>query len=338
MTKYAVTGDLQFADQPRLSHLRDDGITSRLHDQVECFDWMLDVAEERGCEGLLALGDIYDQRNAVTSTVLDQAGRLFERASSMFPDEVHVLVGNHDTPLRTPNITSLRALSGHAHVWDEGGTWESLAFAPWMQDPDDYRSMIGALSKEKEARFLLSHVMVVGAVPAEIGKAHTDLRPKRWDRIFLGDIHEPLEFSDSKIQYVGAPMHHHFGDAGGERGFWILDTETGEYEFVENDVSPRFHIVRDRKSLESINERDFARVQVEDDEVGQSLEREAGKRTAHVESRAVVLEEAEVRLDVRTTQSHRDILSAYAKHCEIGEEQREPLVALGMEILEEVLG
>lgn len=333
--RVALTGDLQFADQPRFSHIGEDGLTSRLRDQIACFEWIVRTSIDAGCETLLVLGDVFDQRNAVTATVLDQVCGSFAWASEQYAEWIQVLVGNHDTPLRIPTVTSLKALSGHAMIWAEPGTWMDFAFAPWMQDPDDYRTMIGELAADKDARYLLSHVMVVGAVPAEVGKQHADLRPKRWERIFLGDIHEPHSFTKSRIQYVGAPMQHHFGDAGGERGYWILDTETGEYEFVENTISPRFHIVDSIEGLTDIGHRDFVRVQTEDDEVGEALARQAGQTTRNVESRAVVLDDPDPRLDVRTEQSCRDILAAYVEHCGVDDDG---LVAIGLEILDEVRG
>jgi hypothetical protein len=36
-------------------------------------------------------------------------------------------------------------------------------------------------------------------------------------------------------------MQHHFGDAGGTRGVFVLDDDTCGEEFVQNPVSPRFH-------------------------------------------------------------------------------------------------
>ena len=220
--KVAITADLQFATQFKLSHETSQGISSRLLDQVKCFHWMVDTAVERECEAFLSLGDIYDARNVLPVSVVDQVGRCYAYAAEQI-EHNHILVGNHDSLLRSPAVNSLQTLRGLADVWDEPGVWGPFAFVPWIEDPDEYRSAVGLVAQgtavwETKADYMFSHVMIEGAVPADIGRAKRDLRPQQWKRIFLGDIHEPLSF-DPNIQYAGAPMQHHFGDVGGERGF-----------------------------------------------------------------------------------------------------------------------
>jgi DNA repair exonuclease SbcCD nuclease subunit len=331
--KVAITGDLQFAEQSKLSHLTDEGITSRLVEQVRCFLWIVDTAVERECEGLLALGDIFDPRRSIPVPVLDRTCRAFAYAAEKL--WVAALAGNHDIYGREASINSLQAFLGSAEVWDEPGTDGPFAFVPWMDDPDDYRKAVGTVAREKEARYLFSHIMVEGAVPADVGKAKKDLRPQRWKRIFLGDIHEPMEFSPN-IQYAGAPMQHHFGDAGGARGFWILDTDTDEIEFIENTISPRFHKVADLTYLRKhVREGDFVRVCPDDPEIAHMLAAHARQRTAWVEVEAAIFEDEDPppRLEVSTAQTNEELLQSYVQYTE---REDDGLVELGLKLLTEV--
>ena len=107
--KIAITGDQQFAEQAKLSHLTEEGITSRLSDQVQCFLWIIDTAVEHGCEGLVALGDIFDPRRSIPVPVLDRTCRAFAYAAEQL-DWVAALAGNHDIYGREASINSLQAI------------------------------------------------------------------------------------------------------------------------------------------------------------------------------------------------------------------------------------
>lgn len=330
--KVAITGDLQFAEQAKLSYLTDEGITSRLSDQVQCFLWVVDTAVEQECEGLIALGDIFDPRRSIPVPVLDRTCRAFAYAAEKLL-WVAAVAGNHDVYGRTPEINSLQTLLGNAEVWDEPGTDGPFAFVPWLDDPDDYREAIGTVARTTEARYLCSHALIAGAVPGDVGKAKKDLRPQRWKRIFLGDVHGPLDFSPN-IQYAGAPMQHHFGDADGARGFWVLDTDTDGIEFFENMFSPRFHKIENMFDVERVHEGDFVRV-CGDPSIAETLAAHSGQKTAWVECEAVTFEDEEPpRLEISTAETSEDLLGRYVGFME---SELDGLVDLGLELLTEAV-
>lgn len=333
--KALITSDLQFSEQARLSHRLEEGITSRLRDQVQCFDWIVETGKKHGCKQLLALGDIFDSRTSIPVPVIDQACRCFERARTVF-DEIIEVVGNHDSALRHPGVNSLRAMSGLATVIEKPTVVGPFAFVPWIEDPDDFRAAVGKVAKVKTARYLFSHVMIVGAVPADVGRALSDLRPGRWKRVFLGDVHDPVKLEHG-VQYVGAPMQHHYGDAGGKRGVWVLDIVSGAAEFIENPISPRFHVLTSNKT-KGVRRGDFVRIRVEDPVQARAIAASARKLTSWIESEAVELDnEIAPRLDITAAASHRETLQRYVKH-------RDPnaagkaLVECGLSILAEVQG
>lgn len=331
--KILIASDLQFSEQARLSRRLESGLTSRLQDQVTCFDWILRTGQRHQCKRLIVLGDIFDSRTAIPVPVIDQACRCFTRAKETF-DECIVLVGNHDSALRHPAVNSLQAMRGLAAVVETPTVLGELSFVPWIEDEDDFRKSVKRVASVKTARYLFSHVMVEGAVPASVGRSIADLMPKRWRRIFLGDVHEPVTLKHG-IQYVGAPMQHHYGDAGGRRGVWVLDTLSSKAVLVENTVSPRFHVIRERHELQFVRKGDFVRVQVEDTIDARELVSLAGKRTAWVESATVCDEpDAAPRIDISAADSHRTILTRYVRHR--GAKRWLDLVAVGMDVLKEV--
>lgn len=328
--KTLIASDLQFAEQPLLSRRLETGITSRLADQVACFDWILSVARQQRCTRLIVLGDIFDSRTSIPIAVIDQVGRCFAKAAEQF-DEVFVLVGNHDSALRHPGVNSLQAMRGLATVVETPRVYGELAFVPWIESQDDFRAAVGKVSRVRAARYLFSHVLIDGAVRKETGRALADLRPKRWRGVFLGDVHEPVNLGHG-VQYVGAPMEHHYGDARGTRGVLVLDTVSNEQVYISNESSPRFHVVKERYQLASVKRGDFVRVQVEDDTDGHELTAAASKKTSQVENHSVGrTDEAPPRLAIATDQSHKTILKRYVRHR--GLRGTPGLVQAGLDIL-----
>lgn len=331
--KTLIASDLQFSEQARLSRRLESGITSRLQDQVKCFDWIVSVGVKHKCERFVVLGDIFDSRTAIPVSVIDQACRCFERSSRAFKESI-ALVGNHDSALRHPAVNSLQALRGLAKIVERPTVYDDLAFVPWIEDPDEYRMAVQTVVKNKHASYLFSHVMIEGAVPADVGRSMSDLKPKRWKRVFLGDVHEPVDLGHG-VQYVGAPMHHHYGDAGGERGVWVLDTVSGKATFIENTMSPHFHVIRARHELRSVRKGDFVRVQVEDPAEEHELAALAGKKTEWIESNLVNDEEETApRIAISASDSRKKILERYVKFR--GVEEMPGLVPVGLDILKEV--
>ena len=332
--KWAITADLQFNTQPRYSMLTPHGITSRLRDTVDCLRWVVNTAQTIGCERLLCVGDIFDSRTAIDVSVLDQARRAFNEAGNII--ETHLVVGNHDCYLRSPRINSLQVLASPPDVIvHEKPTQEGpFYFVPWTDDRDEFQAWLRKAGKS-DALYLATHAMFEGAVPKAKGLPLSWLMDAGWHGVFMGDVHDPvvLHASDPLIRYAGAPLQIHFGDAGGERGFLVLDDETGEVEFIENDVSPRFHLVTSHDEMPEVaTERDFIRVRTDDPDLAESLAKVAKGLSSWVEVEAPVEESVKVRLDVRATMDDRALLEAYAKHCDVSSEQ---LVDAGLALLHE---
>jgi len=327
--KLLLVSDIQFSEQPNLSRPTAEGIPSRLADQVECFRWLVALGKAQRCDAMIVLGDIYDSRTAVPVSVLDRVGECFSEANKAF-DLVVALVGNHDSALRRPGINSLRPLAGLATVVSEPCVIGELAFVPWYEDDEAFGSSIAKVAADKRAKFLFSHAMIEGAVPADVGRPASLLRPSRWSRVFLGDVHEPVAIG-SNIQYVGAPMQHHFGDAGGKRGVWVFDGRRAVFE--ENKTSPRFHIVRMLSDVSAIGPRDYVRVETTGEDA-RKLEAAAAKRSQWVENTTVVLdEEVAPRIAVTTADPHRKVLQRYAEYRGVSDVQG--LVEVGLELIEE---
>jgi DNA repair exonuclease SbcCD nuclease subunit len=201
-----------------------------------------------------------------------------------------------------------------------------------MDSPDALSEAINnAYVSNPDAAYLFSHALVKGAVPGDKGIDPAALHPELFTRIILGDVHAPTHIKPN-IDYIGALLPLHFGDAASKRGCAILDTDKNTFEFIENNHSPKFHVIRDGL-VRNISPKDFVRVSMD---VGAA---DVAKRVtaigAWVEANAPPPEaDIHPRMDVRTSQSDEDMLREYIKHNDIGLSP-EDLLKIGMECMQE---
>lgn len=330
--RWGVTADLQFDLYKSLSTLEPDGTTSRLKDMLDCWRWIVDVCVERECAGLLVIGDIFDSRTEVDISVLDQVCRAFHEASKRMP--LTILVGNHDSYLKNPNLNSAQVFKGMATIIDTPTIVGKFAFVPWMDDPVAFEAAVDKIST-MSAKFLFSHVLVEGAVPKGKGVPLESLHANRFKKVFLGDVHDPMELKHN-VQYVGSPMQIDYRDAGKDRWFILFDDDTGIVEFQPNRTSPRFHIIEDANT-KGIQQKDFTRVKSDDPEIAREAATAAREKCGWVESLVVPDEEIQPRLNIRTQDAHEDVLRKFIKHQGF-EASEDDLTELGLVLLEEANG
>ena len=65
---------------------------------------------------------------------------------------------------------------------------------------------------------------------------------KKSSLIISGHFHTRHEkkFSRGTILYVGNPFQMDFGDTGNQKGYYVLDLDTLQYDFTPNNISPTY--------------------------------------------------------------------------------------------------
>jgi DNA repair exonuclease SbcCD nuclease subunit len=335
MAKWALTADWHFDVYPRLSTFDSEGLTSRLRDQITSWAWMVDTAAEKGCTGLVVLGDIFNSRTEIDVAVLDVVCELFEYAATKLKD-VRILPGNHDSYLKNARRNSLKSIAAYATIYAEPSIAAPFAFVPWVHDGDVLKANVAQIAKQGKGKvYLCAHTLVAGAVPAHKGIPINWLQPSKFRGVFLGDVHDPKVLSN-KVRYVGSPMQIDYRDAGQQRGFYVLDDAKYGLEYVENDVSPRFHILSNPEAVEDVTAKDFVRVKTEDDALAVKTEEAAKAVTKWVESTHVEIDDTPPRIAVRAKDSDADVLKRYVEYT--GVKGGDDLVELGCDIMAEVEG
>lgn len=251
------------------AELAADATTSdRLEDVLDVIAQVRDYAVEHNIGHVFILGDLFDQRHPAAPTLVQTAKALVDlvsappakppkrkaraRGSSSGPGhrKVYILPGNHDAHDRAGRVYSVDLYDALAVQGIEviGMDWhrliEGIAFSaiPWVPDRlfrrklDHYAT---SFLHPDAKNVLLFHQSVQGARDGAHVAGGACAAPAAFDPFDLalsGHIHEPQRLG--VVQYLGAPLHLRFTDAGRPRGFWAMG-ENAEIEFVETRF-PRF--------------------------------------------------------------------------------------------------
>jgi DNA repair exonuclease SbcCD nuclease subunit len=308
-----------------------------LQDQLDCLRWLYHAATQSGCEAMVIAGDVFESRVHLDLSVLDSACRLVHE----WDMPIYIVVGNHDSYLRSAAINSAQAFRGKATVVDRpwvcslGKGDVKLGMIPWTDDLDEFRRGVSEMA-QLCADVLVSHVMMEGPHAGGSSGFPLSVFSSKWPRdVFLGHVHEPLVIGTPKsgpcwVRYIGSPMQLDYRDAGGRRGFYVYDTRTRRADFVENLTSPRFHIVTDGSAKIAVGERDFVWVRTPDPALALRLAEQFKAQRVQVD--AVADEEVRPRLSVSSSDADRDILTRYMELAGVSGDE---VLAQGLSILQQ---
>jgi hypothetical protein len=121
---------------------------------------------------------------------------------------------------------------------------------PWIND-ENLQESINAIENTK-AEYAFAHLQLNGfqmhkGQYSEDGFDHHDL--DKFKHVFTGHYHE--RSSIDNITYVGAPYEMIWSDYNCQRGFELLDFETGERIYIQNPHSIFKKIIYDEKQLKT---------------------------------------------------------------------------------------
>jgi DNA repair exonuclease SbcCD nuclease subunit len=196
---------------------------------------------------LIHCGDVFDNRQSVNLLVLHRAISLFEELSQIFVDGIYVIAGNHDVMRKTSNdVSSLDCLKyiPHVNIIKEpiiaNFPKAKALFMPWRTDDIVEKSCIKEFESEK-CEYLFCHTNIRylrfdSRRDVDEGLMLDDI--KDFTRVYSGHIHWGQHRNN--VTMVGNPYQMTRSDAGNAKGFYLLDIETAEEKFFENNHSPKF--------------------------------------------------------------------------------------------------
>lgn len=195
---------------------------------------------------LIHTGDVFDNRQSINILVLNKAISIFEELSKIF-DDIIIIAGNHDVMRKTSNeVSSLDSLKyiPNLRILKEPEIIElektSLLMMPWRTGLKEERECIKEFYNPS-IEYLFCHTNILNlnfdkVVKIQDGLNEDDL--KGFKRVYSGHIHRRQEMNN--VYMIGNPYEMTRSDRDNVKGWYILDFESGEHEFMENKTSPKF--------------------------------------------------------------------------------------------------
>lgn len=244
MSKFLVFSDLHLHNW-QYGATYSNGWNSRLLAQQNVLNQIVECCEERNINNVFFCGDLFHTHGKVDAACLSIASNFFQKLLHRDIEAV-VLIGNHDLVDKEKTINSLRWLGGYSNI--SLIIKNSYFVCPGMvcaatsytENKEYLEDILDNTSKDS---FVFMHQGVSGipvgsdfVIPNEI--LTPDMIPSHVKHAFTGHYHSHKRIND-KLTIVGAPMQHTWADSGEDRGWLVVDSETGEYERVLSNA-PKF--------------------------------------------------------------------------------------------------
>lgn len=198
--------------------------------------------KENNIKKIVHLGDVFDNRKFINFKSLQRYRKSFLEKLRTYGMHMDVIPGNHDTYFKNTNeLNSLKELLGHymgevtIHMEPTVVNYEgfNLALLPWICSDNYDKSM--EFIKKCKADWLGGHLELQGfdvlrGVQSTHGLNHSIF--SRFEKVVSGHFHVGSE--KDNIHYLGTQMEFYWSDAGDEKGFHVLDTETRDFIKIVN--------------------------------------------------------------------------------------------------------
>lgn len=199
--------------------------------------------EEREIDQIIHLGDVLDRRRTMNVLTANRLQEDFFDKLAYNHINLDIIIGNHDTYFKNTNdVNGLDVITApyadYVTVYTDPieRKWGNLdvLYLPWICDDNRSKSM--KMIEKTKATVVLGHLEVTGCMMNagrlmdERGLSQKAL--ERFDLVCSGHFHHRA--TTGNINYLGNPWETTWSDYGNAKGFHILDTDTGELEFIPN--------------------------------------------------------------------------------------------------------
>ena len=205
---------------------------------LEWANWFKDECKRQNIKDIIFCGDWHHNRSEISVNTLQVSADILDILSDF---NLIAITGNHDLYYKhRTDVNSISIFKNRKNVTILEGyqTMEAfdrkISFCPWNTKPDEIEESDVLFGHFEIETFKMTEYKV-----CEDGVKRKDLLSKS-DLVISGHFHTRHEkqFGAGTILYVGNPFQMDFGDTDNQKGYYILDLDELEYNFVPNNISP----------------------------------------------------------------------------------------------------
>jgi len=199
---------------------------------------------------IIHLGDLFDNRNVIPINLLNYGMDVVEEISKIAP--LHIIVGNHDCWSKSSDeINTIRPFKyiPNVFIYDKTTKIEyngcKLLLMPYIEKR---KVQVDLISSNRDCDYLFCHSDLNGARMHLTSIAHRNPDKinveefREFKGVYSGHIH--IVDRHKNFTFVGSNFQMDRNDFGDQKGIFVVDTNTGEDEFLPNNISPVFKKVR----------------------------------------------------------------------------------------------
>jgi exonuclease SbcD len=234
--RIVITSDVHIGHYARF-----DRNGSRLERCLKGFEAAVAYAQEHNLLHVDA-GDLLEDKNMYDATVHNALYDLLTKYQTNTNNTV-ALVGNHNFVTTTGSQNNLHGLQHRMLVVSTPFMvrYEDviLAFIPYQTSIEKWKAAYADVTRDLSNNgkaILFGHQEITGAVTGThryVAKDGVDpsLLPGPFDLALFGHYHKRQQVAD-RTWYIGALMQQAFDEEGNQQGFYVLDTDTMDMEFM----------------------------------------------------------------------------------------------------------
>ena len=203
-------------------------------------NWFKTELKKHHIKDIVFCGDWHHNRSEISVNTLQVSADILDILQEF---NIFAIPGNHDMYFKhRTDVTSLSIFKNRKNItiYDKLTTVEwfdkVISFCPWNTVISDIPKSDIIFGHFEVETFKINNTKI-----CEEGIKVKDLLAKS-KLTLTGHFHTRHEkvYGAGTILYVGNPFQMDFGDAGNSKGYHLLDIETGDYEFIENTISPLY--------------------------------------------------------------------------------------------------
>jgi DNA repair exonuclease SbcCD nuclease subunit len=264
---FLIVGDTHFNNWKQFAQYTEDGLNSRLQEQLQLFTIIDKTCSELNIKNIVFVGDIFHIRGKVPPSVLKPVSECFKSLAQKY--KCYIVAGNHDMEDKEGKFTSVFMLGyiDNVFVFDTPTVVDGFGFIPYQYDKDTFLSLVEDMGKNEAVNWLVTHHGIVNEANGYGDKNEvttSEIEALTGKYIFNGHYHN--SFQENNIINVGSAMGHSFSDANIDK--FLFTHIDGNIDKIQVHISDFMDYKEDDRIYNG-----YVRIQCQEKDLQKSIKR-----------------------------------------------------------------